>query len=117
MTANPYRLRNEPNKPVKLITHDGHTCIVDSYMFDLLNYMSWQCERTRSSYYAYTYLWRHGRKRKVWMHRLVAFTPASQVCHHVNRDSLNNCRCNLRNMTREEHHAIHNQDTVILKFQ
>ena len=117
MTPNPYRKEKSPNRHVALKSQDGYFCVVDSLLYDFLAYYDWFVQRNRKSDYFYTYLYKNGRKRKAYLHRLVAATPSGLVCHHIDRNSLNNTRGNLRNMTRKEHHNLHSKDTLIVKFE
>lgn len=41
-----------------------------------------------------------GHYYKVHMHRVIANTPAGLECDHINRNKLDNRRCNLRNVTK-----------------
>lgn len=85
----------------------GKWATVDADNYQSLSVYVWQCERKKRSWYAFTII--HGRKGpfKLYMHRLIASTPANMVTHHKNRNSLYNTRVNLVNMLRNNHKLEH----------
>ncbi len=91
--------------------------IVDADLFDDLNHYAWSAVRYQKSYYARTLHTPENPKRGFSMHRLVARTPANCVCHHRNRNSLDNRRANLVNMTRRDHNSLHRNETLSILFQ
>ena len=50
------------------------------------------------------------------MHRLIAKTHYDMICHHRNRNSLDNRRANLVNMPKDDHHRLHGNDNLIVKY-
>jgi len=50
------------------------------------------------------------------MHRLVAHTPKGMVTHHRNRNTLDNRRANLINLSPKQHHALHQNHSLLIKF-
>jgi len=41
------------------------------------------------------------------IHRQITHCPKNRIVHHINRNGLDNRRCNLKIMTHEEHFQIH----------
>ena len=89
---------------------------VDDDLFDFFSTLDWDVVRCRSSWYARTHFKTKLLPRQIYMHRLVAKTPSDQVTHHKNRNSLDNRRCNLVNMSRQAHHRLHENDTLTVKY-
>lgn len=76
----------------------GHCAVVDASMFASLSQHRWYANRPYPDGYAIARI----DGRTVQMHRLVVGVgniPAGYVVHHVNRDRLDNRRCNLRAVT------------------
>lgn len=74
----------------------GQSALVDDHWFDRLSVYTWCCTpggyaftETKSGY-------------RLYMHRLIAGTPADLQCDHINRNRLDNQEHNLRNVTRAE---------------
>lgn len=106
-----------PTLPPKTIELDPtHTAIVDANIYDFLSQHEWHAQRRQKSHYAYTNCQGDRRKPKLWMHRLIANTPSDQICHHRNRNSLDNRRANLRNMSRGDHDLTHKNNSLTIKF-
>lgn len=90
--------------------------IVDDDRYDALMKFKWRAVRRRGGYYAKTTIYRNGNRIDISMHRFVAHTPFGLVCHHDNRNTLDNCRGNLANMTKKTHDFFHINDTIKIKF-
>lgn len=71
----------------------GLVAIVDDSDVDLLSAYKWRAHNGRHSYYAGTSEGLHG---VLLMHRLLAGAKAHEKVNHLNRDSLDNRRNNLR---------------------
>lgn len=85
----------------------GMFAIVDPDLFDDLNRYYWRAVKSNSCYYAIRREIRNGQLITIRMHRVVAQTPDGQECHHENRNSLDNRRAKLTNMSPEQHRYIH----------
>lgn len=90
--------------------------IVDDDRYDALIKFKWRAVKRRNSWYAKTTIYKNGNRIDISMHRFVAHTPFGKVTHHDNRNTLDNRRDNLINMTKENHNRIHANDTVLIKF-
>lgn len=76
----------------------GLVAIVDAADFDWLNQWKWHAKRSKSGYYA-------ARKRAgqlTFMHRLVLDTPQHLRTDHINGNTLDNRRENLRTATPQQ---------------
>ena len=96
--------------------NDGYVAIVDSDLEEFLRTFQWRAIQYQRCFYARASLKTSGEPRQVSMHRLVAKTPAGEVCHHRNRNTLDNRRANLCNLSKHEHHRIHSDDTILYQF-
>lgn len=69
--------------------------------YEHLNGYLWYASRTGNTYYAARTEERGGKKRVIYMHREIM--GATEECvDHINGDTLNNCRSNLRKVTHRE---------------
>ena len=77
----------------------GKKAIVDIEDFDYLNQWKWSC-----NYYGYAIRSEGGRKNKkcIFMHRLINKTPKGFDTDHINRNTLDNRKENLRTATRSQ---------------
>lgn len=81
--------------------------IVDPDDFDEINKHRWFAKKSASRYYAVRKVTSRGKTRLVRMHRQIAHTISSFVCHHHNGNPLDNRKKNLENMRRGLHDMIH----------
>jgi hypothetical protein len=93
----------------------GIAQVSPSDLFELRRYR-WWVQVSNGGPYAYT--WARddaGRiarpRRKLYMHRLIAETPAGRETDHRNRDTLDNRRENLRSVTTQENSAYRSAGT------
>lgn len=84
-------------KKIKLTR--GKYAIIDDEDFDFLNQFKWYC-----SFYGYAVRDVGGRKNKkcIFMHRIINKTKDNEITDHINRNRLDNRRCNLRTVTSRE---------------
>ena len=79
---------------------------VDDEQFASLSKFKWHALRTGTHrFYAARSVIEGGKKRTVLMHAVVAQTPSGSVTDHINRDTLDNRRENLRVCTARENGA------------
>ncbi len=76
------------SKEIKLTK--GMVCIVDDDDFEWLSQWKWQAHKSKNKYYAV-------RKRVIRMHREIAKTPDGMQCDHIDGNTLDNRKSNLRN--------------------
>lgn len=104
-------------KAVPFPISPNHTAIVDEADLPWLNEYHWHPIRKRRCIYAIAVIETYTKPRIVWMHRLVARTPAHMVCHHRDRNTLNNTPKNLINMTRHDHMILHRDNHCLVKYK
>lgn len=86
----------------------GKYAIVDDCDYEWLSQWKWCAERNRDTFYAQRRVRRPGGLRlTIRMHRLVANPPPNMMVDHVNRDGLDNRRCNLRVCTHAQNQLNH----------
>lgn len=90
---------------------------IDAADFDVVNLYTWRAVKYHRSYYARGTLKTDRKNRSCSLHRLIAKTKAKEVCHHRNRNTLDNRRCNLVNMSKAEHKFLHLNNSLIIKFE
>lgn len=96
-----------PTGPAKKINlNRGFICLCDPKWFWALSFVHWYAKKSRGKWYACAKV-RIGKKIKfLRMHRIVAHTPAGQIPHHLNGNSLDNRETNLLNVTEFEHQKM-----------
>ena len=78
----------------------GKVALVDDEDFERVNAFKWCADWSYStkSFYAR----RKEKKKTIFMERLIMQTPNNMTCDHINHDTLDNRKNNLRNCTRAE---------------
>ena len=104
------------SKPRLLHLGDGKVVVIDSEDYDYLTQFTWHTRRRCKSYYAQLLFTPPNWKGTTQMSRLIAKTPTNKICHHRNRNSLDNRKANLINMDMREHHILHQNDTLLVKY-
>ena len=79
----------------------GKFALVDDEDFEQLNKFKWFANKTNNNYYAA----RKSKGRQIYMHREII--NSNKLIDHIDGDTLNNCRANLRECTIAEN--IRNQ--------
>jgi hypothetical protein len=77
----------------------GKSVIVDDKDFDWLNQWKWTYD---GRYAVRSVASKNGKRRKIYMHRLIANTPKGMDTDHQDMDRLNNQKANLRICTRTQ---------------
>lgn len=97
-----------PTTPIARI-HLGNNrwAIVDPERYEELICYHWIAKKSFNCWYAVRIKIRNGRKVFIRMHREIAETPDNMICHHINKDSLDNRRANLQNMSWWDHTKLH----------
>lgn len=75
----------------------GFTALADDEDFECLMLRRWHYHL---GYAARTVRLSGGKKKKIYMHRLIMKTPAGMETDHINGNKLDNRRCNLRICTK-----------------
>jgi len=101
-------LEQYPETPIARIPlQDGRFALCDPDWFDTLMNYTWYAKKSFSCWYAVRKVFYANSAFLVRMYRVIADTPAELVCHHINRNSLDNRRLNLQNMTQLEHAKLY----------
>jgi hypothetical protein len=82
--------------------------LVDHEDFDRLNIRSWYASKPRlnKSYYACSKISiGHSKKQHVFMHRVIMDARPGEIIDHVNHDTLDNRKSNLRKCTRSQNYG------------
>ena len=95
---------------------NGKVAIVDSDYLHILRLFHWRAVQARRNWYAKTSFDKNGKPITISMHRFIARTKFGQVCHHKNRNSLDNRRDNLVNMDKKKHSLEHQMNNIQVKF-
>lgn len=80
----------------------GYEAIVDDEDYDSLSKFNWSVNQTKERKYAVRITTKNYKQTAVMMHRTVMNPPEKMVVDHINRDSLDNRKENLRICTRKE---------------
>jgi len=97
------------------LTHQK-TAFIDAEDFDRIRNHTWRAVQAHRCWYAKTTVGSPPRQVDLSMHRMIAKTQRPQVCHHLNRNSLDNRKANLRNMDKFDHQLLHLTDNITIKF-
>lgn len=85
----------------------GKFAIVDKPVPEFIGEYKWRAVRWNFRWYAYASTLLNGSPCRQAMHRLIARTPHGQICHHYNKNSLDNRLGNLLNQTQHDHAELH----------
>jgi hypothetical protein len=91
----------------EIILTQGQITLVDDEDYEELNKLKWFVVKNKGVYYAARKINLHGMRRILFMHRVIMQTPEGFYTDHINHNSLDNRRCNLRQCTIAENQ--HNQ--------
>ena len=74
----------------------GYEAIVDAADYDWLNQWKWYAKPNKTVVYAVRMRKVDGKRKNIWMHREILMNPVGKNVDHINRNGLDNRRCNLR---------------------
>ena len=77
----------------------GKVALVDDEDFERLNQFKWYVNKIKSKYSEYFYASTRQYGRKVPMHRIIMNTPAGLVVDHINHNTLDCQKTNMRNVS------------------
>ena len=78
----------------------GYYAIVDLQDYDRLRQYKWHVSEGNSSYATRNGPLRQGRRNQIWMHREILGIEGTMVADHINHNTLDNRRANLRPATK-----------------
>ena len=91
----------------EILLSSGDVCFVDDVDYDFVNQWKWKPIKSKVNIYAGRNV--RGKNGKRWacvlMHRLLTDAPDGKQVDHIDRDTLNNTRKNLRVCTQSENNA------------
>lgn len=67
----------------------------------------WRLRMSNACFYAVRRVHKDGKTYEIKLHREIMHTPEGYECHHKNRDTLDNRKINLKNLTPAEHAERH----------
>lgn len=77
---------------------NGMTTIVDDDDYESLSKIKWHFHPSKHGHSGYATHY-NGNGKLLWMHRIVNKTPDGMETDHINRNKLDNRKCNLRTVT------------------
>jgi len=97
-----------PTTPVaRIYLGNNRWSLVDPEKFEELICYHWFAHKSFNCWYAVRTAISDGKRVFIRMHREIANTPWFMVCHHINKNSLDNRLENLQNMTWWDHTKLH----------
>jgi len=106
---------SEPTALIEL--GEGRFAIIDREDFELISQFRWFAEQGKRLWYAKTSIKCGNIWKKKSMHRMIMDTRSGEQCHHRNRDSLDNRKANLLNMSNRAHKALHSNDNLKVIYE
>lgn len=76
--------------------------LVDDEDYEYLSQWKWNAFKTKNGFYAARCIWVNKKPKNIYMHRLIMNTEKGLMCDHIDHDTLNNQKSNLRNCTRQQ---------------
>jgi hypothetical protein len=92
-----------PESALPIELTKGMTAYVSPEDFTRVNAIYWRAVKSAGNYYARYRRQQRGKIREVFMHHFVMSCQAWEVIHHIDHNTLNNCRENLQILTAREH--------------
>jgi len=85
----------------KISLTQGQFALVDDEDYIFINQFKWHAKKQnkQNNYYAIRNVYKDGKWVKEYMHSVISKTPKGLVCDHINHDTLDNQKANLRNCT------------------
>ena len=99
---------------IKIDLGNGKFTIIDQADFQALSKFKWRAVKAKSNWYAKATIYKPGGNIEICMHRFLMRTPRALVVHHVNHNSLDNRRSNLRNMRKSDHALYHRSNNLLV---
>ena len=96
---------------VEVSLTQGQVSLIDEADAERVLALKWFAHRVGKDFYARRNQWLPGEKRyhALLLHRFILDAPAGMDVDHINRDTLDNRRCNIRIVTRSENNANHDR--------
>ena len=94
----------------------GKVAMVSAHRETAIRKFAWHAVQHKRSWYAKTTIVKGDKRIVLSMHRFIAQTPFGEICHHKNRNSLDNRDENLQNMSKERHDTECRNSGILVKF-
>lgn len=94
----------------------GQACFIDRKDLPKVTPYKWKLKFSLLYVYAYREYEISGKVRRVYMHRDLSGCPKNKVVHHINYCGLDNRLENLKIMTAEQNHLLHDRSKRPKKF-
>lgn len=95
------------NGSVRMHIADGFVVIVDEADYAYVSQFRWYPKKSGSCYYAVRKVRRGGHEHLIRMHRELCPARDDEDVHHINHNTMDNRRANLKPLSRSEHDKIH----------
>jgi len=103
-------IKHDPKKLLPLeygrISVDGMNIFIDPDQWGWIIQCRWKIKYNHNTPYAIRKVQRKGKSITLRMHREIMNTPEGYDCHHLNKNTLDNRKINLKNCTKTEHRII-----------
>ena len=86
-------------KMKEIVLTQGKVALVDDEDYEYLNQWKWRTTKSRKKYYASRASYVSGKRKTIFMHRVIMNTPVGMETDHIDGNELNNVRSNLRIVT------------------
>jgi len=96
---------------------NGMTAIIDRVDIPQIRNYKWRAVKSSRLWYAKTTVGSGKKQVDLSLHRMLAKTPPHLVCHHKHRNSMDNRKSELENMTHAAHSALHRMNNLIVQFE
>ena len=80
----------------------GEVATVDDDDYEELSKVKWYAAKQPNTFYACRDIRVDGKRKTLWMHRVINKTPAKMVTDHIDGNGLDNRKLNLRSVTHQE---------------
>ncbi len=97
----------QPENYRKIMLSKRGFALVDPEDFEKVNALRWRARFSNACIYAESRPNAKTQYRTIKMHRFIMQTPEHQECHHKNRNTLDNRKCNLMNLSKSDHLELH----------
>lgn len=104
------------NKIKQIKLTQGKFALVDAADFNWLNSFKWHAHKTRNNFYVARRDPDFVIPKLIFMHRMILGLQRgnSKVAHHINHNTLDNRRCNLKKCTHSEN--LRNREPIIVQW-
>lgn len=86
----------------EIVLHKGDICLVDDDDFERLNQFKWHSIKSRTEGRFYVVRKDNVIKRRIFVHREIISISPGKFVDHINGNSLDNRKCNLREATSQQ---------------